>query len=158
MKYFEDMEIGERREIGSYTFTAEAIKRFAASYDPQPFHMDEEAAKQTHFGALVASGWQTASIYIKLSVLQRARTVEEMHLRGEPVAKTGPSPGFRNLRWVKPVFAGDTLNYFYEVIGKRESASRPGWGLVFTHAIATNQRGDLVFEFDGSFFVERRPA
>jgi acyl dehydratase len=158
MKYFEDIEIGEGRDVGSFTFTPEVIKRFAASYDPQPFHVDEEAAKQTHFGGLIASGWQTASVYIKLSVQQRARTVEEMRARGEPVAKTGPSPGFSNMRWVKPVYAGDTLRYANEVTDKRASRSRPGWGLIFTHTTATNQRGELVFEFDGCFFVERRSA
>src|SRR5512134_3911517 len=106
MKYFEDIEVGERHEIGSYTFTADSIKRFAAGYDPQPFHLDEEAAARTHFGALVASGWQTVSIFMKLTVQDRKREADAMRARGEPVAKAGPSPGFRNLRWLKPVFAG----------------------------------------------------
>jgi acyl dehydratase len=151
MIYFDDIEIGNRRELGSYTFTADEIKRFARQFDPQPFHLDEEAAKQSHFGGLVASGWHTASVFMKL----QSRMINEM---GADVRKSGPSPGYRNLRWLKPVFAGDTLTYRTEVVRKRELASRPQWGIVFSHITAVNQRGELVYEFEGSVMFARREA
>ena len=149
MIFFEDVAIGDRRELGPYTFTAEDIKQFASRYDPQPFHIDEAAAARSHFGGLVASGWHTASIFMKL----QARAIAE---RRQELAHTGLSPGFRNLRWLKPVFAGDTLTYSSEVVRKRELASRPSWGIVFSQVTALNQRGELVFEFEASVFLARR--
>jgi len=149
--YFEDIEVGARRELGSYTFTAGEIKRFAAQFDPQPFHLDEEAAKRSHFGGLVASGWHTASVFMKL----QSRLINQI---GADVSKAGPSPGYRNLRWLKPVFAGDTLTYATEVVRKRELATRPQWGIVFSHITALNQRGELVYEFEASVMFARRSA
>jgi acyl dehydratase len=149
--WYDDIEIGDRTELGTYTFTAEEIKRFARQFDPQPFHMDEEAAKRSHFGGLVASGWHTASIFMKL----QSRQINEI---GADVRKSGPSPGYRNLRWLKPVYAGDTLTYSTEVVRKRELASRPGWGIVFSHVTAVNQRGELVYEFEGSVMFARKNA
>jgi acyl dehydratase len=151
MIFFDDIEVGNRRELGSYTFTADEIKRFARQFDPQPFHLDEEAAKQSHFGGLVASGWHTASVFMKL----QSRMINHI---GAEVSKAGPSPGYRNLRWPKPVFAGDTLTYSTEVVRKRELASRPQWGIVFSHITAVNQRGELVYEFEGSVMFARREA
>jgi acyl dehydratase len=149
--YYEDVTLGARQELGDYTFTADEIKRFARQFDPQPFHMDEDAAKQSHFGGLVASGWHTASIFMKL----QSRKINEI---GADVRKAGPSPGFRDLRWLKPVFAGDTLTYATEVVRKRELASRPQWGIVFTHVTAINQRSELVYEFEASVLFARRDA
>lgn len=149
MIWFEDIEIGARQEIGSYTFTAEEIKRFAAKYDPQPFHLDEEAAKNSHFGALAASGWHTASVFMKL----QSRRINEA---GADVSKAGPSPGFKNLRWLKPVLAGDTLTYSSEILSKRELATRPQWGIVFLQITAVNQHGERVFEFESSILFARR--
>ena len=149
--YFEDIEVGARRELGSYTFTADEIKRFAAQFDPQPFHLDEEAAKRSHFGGLAASGWHTASVFMKL----QSRMINEV---GADVRMSGPSPGYRNLRWLKPVLAGDTITYSTEVVRKRELATRPEWGIVFSHVTAVNQRGELVFEFEGSVMFARKNA
>jgi acyl dehydratase len=149
--YFEDIEIGAHRELGSYTFTADEIKQFAAQFDPQPFHLDEEAAKHSHFGGLVASGWHTASVFMKL----QSRLINQI---GADVSKAGPSPGYRNLRWLKPVFAGDTLTYSTEVVRKRELATRPQWGIVFSQVTAVNQRGELVYEFEASVMFARREA
>jgi acyl dehydratase len=151
MLWFEDVAIGMRRELGSFTFTADEIKRFAWKYDPQPFHMDEEAAKRSHFGGLVASGWHTASVFMKLQSQEIARRATELE-------KTGPSPGFRKLRWLKPVYAGDTLSYSTEVVRKRELASRPDWGIVFSKVSAVNQRGEPVYEFEASILIARRRA
>lgn len=156
MKYFEDIEVGERRDLGHHRFTAEDIKSFAVRYDPQPFHLDEAAAARSHFGALVASGWHTAAVFMRTFVEAERRIAAEMAARGEPAAKIGPSPGFRNLKWLKPVYAGDTIEYSSEVLEKRPLDSRPGWGLVTVRNAGTNQDGVLVFEFEGALFVERR--
>jgi acyl dehydratase len=158
MKYFDDIDVGDRIALGSHTFTAADIKTFAALYDPQVFHMDEAAAARSHFGALCASGWHTIAQWMRLRVLYAQREDAERLARGEVLAKLGPSPGFRDLKWPKPVYAGDTITYASEVAEKRVSNSRPGWGLVFARNIGTNQKGELVMSFIGSGFVERRPG
>lgn len=158
MLFFDDIEVGWRRELGKHTFTAEEIKRFASRYDPQRFHMDEEAAKQSNFGALCASGWHTASVCMRMIVDSTKRLAAEMIERGEKPARTGPSPGFTNLKWLKPVYAGDTITFTSEVIEKRVSESRPGWGVIRTRFAGHNQNGALVYQFDGAVFIERRSA
>jgi acyl dehydratase len=156
MKYFEDIAVGEAVELGSHTFTAEAIKDFAARFDPQPFHLDEAAAERSHFGALLASGWHTVAMWMRLRIERERREEEERRARGEPSARLGPSPGFRDLRWLKPVFAGDTISYAAEVIETRPLKSRPGWGMVSSRSTGTNQRGELVLSFIAIGFVEQR--
>jgi acyl dehydratase len=158
MRYFDDIAVGESLALGSHTFTAQEIKAFAAQYDPQPFHMDEAAAARSHFGALCASGWHTIAVWMRLRVLYGRREDAERLARGEIIAKLGPSPGFRDLKWVKPVYAGDTITFASEVIEMRFSKSRPGWGLVFSRNTGTNQKGELVMSFIGSGFVEREPG
>jgi len=158
MRYFDDINVGDRIELGSHVFTAEDIKTFAAQYDPQAFHMDEAAAARSHFGALCASGWHTIAAWMRLRVLYAQREDAERLARGEVLAKLGPSPGFRDLKWIKPVYAGDTIRYASEVADKRASNSRPGWGLIFARNTGTNQNGELVMSFIGSGFVERRPG
>jgi acyl dehydratase len=107
--FFEDTKIGERHTLGSFTFTADAIKTFARAYDPQACRRDEEAGKRSLFGGLAASGWHTASVYMKLLVAYQKDLTEAAEARGEAVAQSGPSPGFKNLRWPRPVLAGDTV-------------------------------------------------
>jgi acyl dehydratase len=154
--FLEDTVLGERQELGSFTFTAERIKAFARKYDPQPFHLDEEAGRRSVFGALAASGWHTASVYMKLLVADLERRMQAAKARGEPIARSGPSPGFKNLRWPRPVLAGDTVTYFYEATSKRPLASRPGWGIVLGLAEAANQRGERVLSFENSVFLPIR--
>jgi acyl dehydratase len=158
VKYFDDINVGDRLALGAVSFTADDIKAFAAQYDPQPFHMDEAAAAKSHFGALCASGWHTIAAWMNLRVRYGRREDEERSARGEPIAKLGPSPGFRELKWIKPVYAGDTIAYASEVVEKRVTKSRPGWGIVFAKNTGTNQNGELVMSFIGSGFVERRPG
>jgi acyl dehydratase len=158
MKFFEDLAMGDRLELGSHTFTAEEIKSFARSYDPQLFHVDEEAAARSHFGALCASGWHTAAICMRLFVDARRRQADGMRQRGEPVASFGVSPGVRDIRWLKPVYVGDTIAYASEIVQLRALATRPGWGLLSAHSTGTNQHGDLVYSVIGAVFVERRQA
>lgn len=156
MWYFEDMLVGRRRDVGSFTFTADEIKRFARKYDPQRFHLSEEDGRKSLFGGLAASGWHVASVCMRLMVLSTQRIAREAAARGEAVVASGPSPGFRDLRWIKPVMAGDTISYVSEIEGLRASASRPEWGIVEVRNTGTNQRGELVFSFLGIGFVPRR--
>ena len=158
MKYLEDIRVGDKTALGSHTYTAEAIKTFAHAFDPQPFHLDEQEAARSHFGGLVASGWHTGSVCIRLIVQNRMRQEEAMRARGEPVGRTGPSPGFRELKWLKPVYAGDTITFASEVIDTRAVQSRRDKGLVSARNTGTNQAGELVFSFVSIVFVDRRPA
>lgn len=156
MRFFEDFEIGERRELGSFTFTAEDIKRFARQFDPQRFHLSEEEGRNSLFGGLAASGWHVASVCMKLLVADTQRSDREAAARGEEVAVAGPSPGFRELRWIKPVLAGDTISFGGTIETKRISGSRPEWGIVQVRNRGTNQRGEAVFSFLGIAFVPLR--
>ena len=134
----------------------ELIKKFAVQFDPQSFHLDEEAGRQSLFGGLAASGRHVASVCMKLLVAERDRLAAEAAARGEEIGLWGPSPGFRELRWIKPVLAGDTITYASEVESLRTSESRPEWGIVQARNTGTNQRGELVFSFLASGFVPRR--
>ncbi len=156
MRFFEDFKVGQRRDIGSFTFTAEDIKRFAAQFDPQPFHLDEEAGRNSLFGGLAASGWHIGSVCMKLLVADNQRLAQLARERGEEVAVGGPSPGFRELRWIKPVLAGDTISFAGEIESLRTSSSRPEWGIIQSRNTGTNQCGELVFSFLASAFVPRR--
>ena len=155
MHFFEDIAIGQRREVGSFTFTAEAIKKFAGQFDPQRFHLDEEAGRKV-FGGLAASGWHVGSVCMKLMVTDGQRRAKEAAARGEQVAVWGPSPGFRELRWIKPVLAGDTVSFASEIESLRTSEKRPEWGILQARNSGTNQRGELVFSFLATAFVPRR--
>jgi acyl dehydratase len=158
MKYFDDLKVGDRIELGTYTFSADDIKAFAKRFDPQLFHVDEDAARRSYFGALCASGWHTCCVWMRLMVEHRRRDAEERRARGEPVAKSGPALGFRELKWLKPVYAGDTISYATEVIEARPSESRPGWGLMTVFNTGENQKGERVMSFVSTTFVERRPS
>jgi acyl dehydratase len=156
MRFFEDIEVGQRRELGAFTFTADGIKKFAAQFDPQRFHLDEEEGRKSLFGGLAASGWHVGSACMKLLVADGKRQASEAAARGEKVATWGPSPGFRELRWVRPVLAGDTINFATKVQSLRASSSRPEWGIVEARNTGTNQRGELVFSMLATAFVPRR--
>lgn len=156
--FYEDIIIGEPIVIGSHTFTAEEIKAFARRFDPQPFHLDQAAAERSHFGALCASGWHTMAVWMRMMVDTRQRKAAEMAARGELVPTLGPSPGFRELRWLKPVYVGDTVTYSSTVIDKRLSNSRPEWGLISVRTTGLNQGGEPVISVISTALAERRPA
>ena len=138
MKYWEDFAIGERAELGRHTFTEEEIVDFARRYDPQPFHIDVEKAGQGPFGGLIASGWQTCAVGMRLMVEGYiSRTVSL------------GSPGIDNIRWLKPVRPGDTIAYRRIVLESRASTTRKGVGLVKHRWEAVNQRGELVLTMEG---------
>jgi acyl dehydratase len=153
-RFFEEIEIGESHELGSFVFTAEEIVAFARAFDPQPFHLDEAAARNSSFGRLAASGWHTGSVWMAAMVSHRKRQVAAA--APGKAARLGPSPGFKNLRWSKPVYVGDRITFSSTVIDTRASASRPQWGLFSHRNAGVNQHGEEVFSFEGSVFVERR--
>jgi len=154
--FFEDLFIGESVELGSLAFPPDDIIAFARSFDPQPFHMDAVAAKRSAFGDLCASGWHTAAGWMAAMVSHRRR--QEAAIAPAAAPRLGPSPGFKNLRWLKPVYAGDRITYRSTVADTRASVSRPEWGLFFHQNTGVNQKGETVLSFDGCVFIERRRA
>lgn len=147
-RWFEDIVIDEAFALGSHTFSAQEIIRFARAYDPQYFHIDPELAQHSHFGGIVASGWHTVSVGHRKMV--DALFAEEERLRGlgQDPGVSGPSPGVNTMQFKVPVRPGDTVTYELVVTGKRASNSIPGWGLLFNHISAVNQRGELVYKAD----------
>ena len=147
MRYYEDIEIGDTDEFGEYHVTKDEILEFAEQYDPQPFHTDEAAAEESAFGQLVASGWHTASICMRLLVDGPVRDRASMGARGVD-----------ELRWNQPVTPGDTLSIRTEVLEKRVSESDPTRGYVNTKLEGVNQDGDVVISWIGLEMVERRQS
>jgi acyl dehydratase len=153
--YADDRAIGEMIELGRHTFTSDEIIAFARQFDPQPFHLSEEAGRRSLFGGLSASGWHTCAIYIRLIVAERAAVAAAVRAAGRPVAQYGPSPGFRDLRWIKPVLAGDTLEFRSRLVDKRNLASRADRALLVSRTQARNQHKQIVFDVMGQVFAER---
>ncbi len=149
MTGYEAIPIGETVAFGSYAFTAERIKAFARAWDPQRFHVDEAEAAKSNFGALCASGWHTCAAMMRVQVDYFAERAKS----GAPTPRFGPSPGFENLRWLKPVYAGDTITFSGRVVEKRRSRSRPGMGLVTTEFEGVNQHGQVVMTVTARVFV-----
>lgn len=154
--FFEDHEIGRIVDLGSHTFEAGEIMDFARQFDPQPFHLSEEAGKKSLFGGLAASGWHTYAHYIRVVVLERQRHAAAAKAAGLPMAAYGPSPGFKDLKWPKPVIVGDTISYRIKTIDKIEMKSRPTRGIVVSQGQGRNQKGEIVFDYQGMIIVERR--
>lgn len=148
MIYFEDLEVGIEREFGTYEVTREEVLEFARKYDPQPFHLSDEAAAKTHFGRLSASGWHTAAM--TMAVIAR-------HVLEEKQAGLG-SPGIDELRWKKPVYPGDTLHVFGKILETTPSRSRPEMGSFRAQNTVKNQHGEVVMTFISIVLMRRRPA
>lgn len=150
MRMAELYPIGETVEIGSHTFTAEDIKRFARDFDPQPFHLDEELAKTALFGGLCASGWHTSAGWMKCFVPFWIGECKRLAASGIVPPNLGPSPGFTKLAWLKPVFAGDTITYSVTFMGSRELASRPDRLINTILNAGKNQHGEPVVRFEST--------
>ncbi len=150
MSLYDAIEIGSKVQLGDHTFGTDSIKRFATKFDPQPFHLDEEAAKASVFGGLCASGWHTLSVWMNLNVKNGfPGLIEGANYLG-PLPRFGPGLGVGPIHWYAPVFSGDTLSYVNEVSNKRHLASKPGWGIITLKSTATNQHGKLVLDKVGS--------
>ncbi|WAL69610.1 MaoC family dehydratase [Amycolatopsis cynarae] len=145
-RYFEDYAPGTTHDCGSVKFTEAEIVEFAAKYDPQPFHVDAEAAAAGPFGGLIASGWHTASLMMRL--------LTENYL--SPVSSLG-SPGIDELRWVKPVRPGDVLRARVTVLEARPSKSKPDRGLLTSLIEMLDADDEVVFSAKALNFVLRRP-
>lgn len=154
--FLEDYHPGDVIDLGTHHFTADAIKAFAALYDPQTFHLDEAAARSSVFGALSASGWHTAAVWMKLMVANELKLTQAIVARGDTPGRLGPSPGFSEMRFLKPVHAGDTIAYTTSVRTTEPWPGRPKWGLLVSDNAGVNQRGEAVFTFIGRVLVERR--
>lgn len=157
MKYFEDIRLDDVIMTGRHTFQADEIKAFARRFDPQLFHVDDAAAEASHFGALCASGWHTAAVWMRLMIDRRRADHEAMRARGEGIAASGPALGLRDLKWLKPVYVGDIIDYKSVVTEARVSNSWPGFGLMTILTTGVNQHGVPVISFYSTTFVERRP-
>ena len=154
--FFEDRVIGEITDLGQHTFAREEIIAFAREFDPQPFHLDEDAAKASLFGALCASGWHTAAHFIRGVVTTRHAVNAAARAEGRRLPAYGPSPGFRDLRWFKPVYVGDTIRYRARLAEKIDLKSRPERGLLASLVQGCNQKGEIVFAVMSQILAERR--
>ncbi len=148
MIYFEDLEVGQTTYFGSYDVTREEVIEFARKYDPQSFHLSDEAAAKTHFGRLAASGWHSCAM--TMAVIAR-------HVVDTEQAGLG-SPGVDELRWLKPVYPGDTLRVSSTVVEKRASQSKPEIGSFRSATTVTNQHSEPVLRFTSIVLMRRRPA
>ena len=144
--------IGVTTTLGSHKFEADAIKAFAKKYDPQIFHVDENAARKSVFGGLCASGWHTTAIWMKLNLA--TPTISGEWDGPGPRPEFGPSPGFKNLKWLKPIFAGETVTFTRTGMAHRPIASRPGWRILTIRADAFNLDSDKVLEFESAVLVK----
>lgn len=146
MLYLDDIEVGMTRSFGRYEVTREEVLEFAGKYDPQPFHLSDEAAAQTHFGRLAASGWHTCAMTMSMFVAEM-----EVH----PQASLGAA-GVDELRWLKPVYPGDVLRCESEVLEVRPSQSRPEMGSVRNRMTTFNQKDEPVLSFTALALMRRR--
>lgn len=150
MRLIELSPPGRKVITGTLTFTAEDIIRFATKYDPQPFHVDAEAAKNYVFGGLCASGWHTCAGWMKTYIAYWQQEVARLESEGIAAPKLGPSAGFKKLQWLKPVYVGDSITYSVTMTGSRPLASRPGTFINMTVNDGVNQHGDVVMRYEGT--------
>jgi acyl dehydratase len=146
MIHYEDLEVGTTSKFGRYEVTRDEVIEFARKYDPQPFHLDDEAAAQTHFGRLSASGWHTCAMMMAMLV-ENMKTTRQAGLG---------SPGMDNLRWVKPVYPGDTLRIETTIIEKRRSKNRPDMGLFKSDLVIFNQNDEPVMTLRSNGLIKVR--
>ncbi len=151
--WWEDIELGVTTPLGAYTFTEEEMIRFSRAYDPQPFHIDPEAAKASFYGGIIASGWHVAAVWMKLMIASSQKRAAELGDR----RTGGVSPGFLNLRWIKPTRPGMTLHYDTTTHEKIALKSRPELGLLRSLNLAVDENGETVMSFIGQGFWPRRP-
>jgi acyl dehydratase len=145
--YFEDFEPGQDIDLGTRTVTEDEIVAFARQYDPQPFHVDRDAAAESIYGGVIASGWHTCAMMMRV-------VVDGLLGRSSSMG----SPGLDGVRWLAPVRAGDTLNVHYQTVQVKASASKPDRGVVWSKWVAINQHGEAVCTVEGMGMFGRRPG
>ena len=147
MQYLDDLSVGDRASFGRYEVTRDEVLDFARKYDPQPFHLSDEAAAETHFGRLAASGWHTCAMTMAMLV---------EHMQAHPQASLGAA-GTDELRWLKPVHPGDVLRCETEILEVRPSQSRPEMGSIRSQMTTFNQKDEPVLRFVALALLRRRP-
>jgi acyl dehydratase len=152
--WFEDVPLGVKLTLGSYTFTEENIMAFGKRYDPQPFHVDKEAATRSAYGGLIASGWHTAAVWMKLMMANRH---ERIAAGAAETQENYVSPGVRELRWLKPVRPGTTLTYTNETFAKLDWPTRPHFGLLEGKNEARDESGEFYYSFINRVLIARKP-
>ncbi len=159
--WLEDIELGNRIELGGWVMDEAEMIAFARKYDPQPFHIDPVAAGASHFGGIIASGWFTVACWMRAMIRQRnEQMLKYQPVRDEgpgPKPQNGPSPGFINMQWPTPVRPGDVLTFSATTAEKLLMKSRPGWGIIRSTNQGVNQRGELVLSFTGQGMVTSKP-
>ena len=148
MLYLEDIQVGAKQSFGRYEVTRDEVIEFASKYDPQPFHLSDEAASRTHFGRIAASGWHTCAMTMRMMV-------DNM---GELGGSGMGSPGWDELRWLRPVYPGDVLRVETEVLETRPSRSKPEIGSVRSAISVFNQDDEPVMTVTSIGLMRRRPA
>jgi acyl dehydratase len=146
VKYFEDVQVGEVMRFGRYEVTREEIIAYARQFDPQPFHLDEASARESMYGGLIASGWHTGAMFIRMVA---------QHMT--PIHATAGAMGFDDLKWVRPVRPGDVLSVESVIREKIESRSRPERGLVKIESRVRDQRDEVVMSLVSLVVYLRRP-
>ena len=152
--WFEDFPLNTKITLGAYTFTEENIIAFGKRYDPQFFHVNKEAAMHSPYGGLIASGWQTAAVWMKLMMANRH---ERIAAGAAQTQMNYVSPGVRELRWLKPVRPGTTLTYTNETFAKLDWPSRPQFGLLEGKNEARDEAGELYYSFINRVLIARKP-
>ena len=145
--YLDDLRPGQTFALGRRSIPRDEIVEFARAWDPQPFHLDEATAQASIYGQLIASGWHTACVFMRLfadGLLNRTAAIG--------------SPGLDELRWLKPVYAGDSLDARVEILEVRPSRSRPDRGAARIRCVVSNQRGDEVLTMIATVMFLRRPV
>ncbi len=149
------LQIGRTIELGTHLFEAEEIKTFARKYDPQRFHIDEAEAEHSVFGKLCASGWHTASMWMRYNLAHRQDMAGQSWGGDGAEPEFGPSPGFKHLKWLRPVYAGERIRFTRRALAHRPLASRPGWRLLTLACEAYEATsGVKVLEFESSVLVK----
>ena len=148
MQYYEDLVVGTRQSFGRYEVTRDEVIAFAEKFDPQAFHLSDEAAAGTHFGRLSASGWHTCAMTMAMLV-ENLKSVDQAGLG---------SPGIDELKWLRPVYPGDVLRCESELVDKRVSASRPEMGIFKTRLTVFNQDDVAVMSYRSNGLIRTRPT
>lgn len=152
-RWFEDIPIGEFHVFGEYTFSEKAIVDFGKRYAPQTYHADPEAAFDSPYRGLIASGWHLCAVWMRMMVDYMERYAQGV----QDGRRNGAGVGFTEMRWLKPVRPGHTLTFTHEIISKSDKIVRDKWGIIRSRNEAFNQYGELVFSFDIDILAERRP-
>lgn len=145
-----EITLYERLALGAFTFTQDNMIAYSRKFDPVGFHVDEAAGMTSIYGAMTAAGLHVGSAWMACYIARNTEARSRVETTRQQLPDIGPSPGFKNMRWLKPVFAGDVISFFTTPTHKRLLKSKPGWGLVQGFNEGVNQGGVLVFSFESA--------